>query len=300
MAHLHCQEAELLITALVDGELDLSEMERIQGHLEMCEDCAARRDMETRLKSFLKERIFCGGPPDGLRERIRATLTRMDEADPCEPNPLDDPARMQGVPPEAAPTSVPVDTAPAAPATAAPKRWVGPLVFVVVLLATMFGMMLMMEGGSGGSMPAGHSPLTSELVALHRAAVGGGILQMRSTDPAAISAWLGQQTGQSGSLPDLSGQGLVPAGARVVQMEGEACGMVLYRDESPIGQPVVLLKIPPTVQLADDHKDTGATTTERVLGVGISYLHRDDMMWVATSERDLPAMTRLAKVLDGS
>ena len=77
---IHCSEASLLITALVDGELDLDEMERIKAHLDMCEDCTARRRMESRLKAFLKKRLSSVDTPKGLGLRIRGALTGLEAA----------------------------------------------------------------------------------------------------------------------------------------------------------------------------------------------------------------------------
>ncbi|MBI5135941.1 MAG: zf-HC2 domain-containing protein [Nitrospirae bacterium] len=75
---IHCEEASVLITALVDGELDLDRMVHIQEHLDKCEDCQARKAMEERLKAFLHERLAQVETPAGLRERIRGALAEIE------------------------------------------------------------------------------------------------------------------------------------------------------------------------------------------------------------------------------
>ncbi|MFQ5343950.1 MAG: anti-sigma factor family protein [Leptospirillia bacterium] len=73
-----CQDASVMITALVDGELGLDDLDRVRAHVEMCSDCQARKQMEARLKGFLKERLASVDPPAGLREKIQRALASLD------------------------------------------------------------------------------------------------------------------------------------------------------------------------------------------------------------------------------
>lgn len=78
---IHCEEASELITALVDGELDLDRMAHIREHLDKCADCQARKAMEERLKAFLHERLAQVETPADLKDRIRGALAGIDTDD---------------------------------------------------------------------------------------------------------------------------------------------------------------------------------------------------------------------------
>jgi len=226
---IHCSEASLLITALVDGELDLAEMDRIKTHLGLCEDCAARRRMEARLKGFLKESLSKVDTPQGLDQRIRGALSGLEVAPegedllpPCETTPNDPPPPSKGGGNRSA------------------LRL--PLVLLVLILSAMMVTQVVVKLGSDREGTGTSSALAIELDAVHAAATGAGVFQVASRKQDVLNAWFTEHLGSSIAVPDLTSVGLVPVGGRVVRIFGAPMAMVLFKDPAePAVQPSLTL-----------------------------------------------------------
>ena len=71
---MNCSEAEVLIHALIDGELDAGHTREIEEHIATCANCAAKltafRDLQRAMQAAdLKQKA-----PAALRARIEAAL----------------------------------------------------------------------------------------------------------------------------------------------------------------------------------------------------------------------------------
>jgi anti-sigma factor RsiW len=71
-----CGEAVELISALLDGELGVSDTLRLQHHLSDCEACRAAQASEMWLHSLLAAGALSEQPPDLLRPRIQEHIAR--------------------------------------------------------------------------------------------------------------------------------------------------------------------------------------------------------------------------------
>jgi Putative zinc-finger len=67
---MRCDDAQELITGLVDGELTATERATVEGHLAECYDCAAQFQRETALKRAMKLAASAIVVPHALREKI--------------------------------------------------------------------------------------------------------------------------------------------------------------------------------------------------------------------------------------
>jgi putative zinc finger protein len=67
---MRCDEAQELITGLVDDELAATERAAVEGHLAECYDCAAQFQRETALKRAMKLAASAIVVPQALREKI--------------------------------------------------------------------------------------------------------------------------------------------------------------------------------------------------------------------------------------
>ena len=69
-----CDEAEILLHALIDGELDASHAREVEAHLATCAKCAAAaRDYREMKKAVAQGGLRYTAPPE-LRRRIEASL----------------------------------------------------------------------------------------------------------------------------------------------------------------------------------------------------------------------------------
>ena len=288
---MHCSEAALLITALVDGELDLEQMDHIKAHLDMCEDCQERRHQEARLKAFLQERLKQVDPPAGLEQRIRECLTKIDVNPQTPPTPSgnrDTPDNHKSD-----------NNKPDTPSGNALRL---PLTILIVVLASMMGSMLVMKMGGGRHQPVASSPMATELAALHVAATGAGVLQVRENNPQALESWLTSHIAANLHVPDLSNMGLAPVGARALTMMETPMAMLLYRDHAatPSFPPVTVVQSP--TPLSENLFDVQPVDVAGVpvyadsaQGIALAHFNADGMTWMLASNQSTEALLALSR-----
>jgi anti-sigma factor RsiW len=73
-----CDEAEIMLHALIDGELDASHAREVEAHLANCANCAAAaRDYREMKKAVAQGGLRYTAPPE-LRRRIEASLPQAE------------------------------------------------------------------------------------------------------------------------------------------------------------------------------------------------------------------------------
>lgn len=68
-----CEQALKRLAAFLDRELEQSEAEHVQHHLQRCKSCYSRAEFERRLKTQLGE-LRSESVSSGLEQRIRSIL----------------------------------------------------------------------------------------------------------------------------------------------------------------------------------------------------------------------------------
>ncbi|WP_296268176.1 anti-sigma factor family protein [Pseudomonas sp. UBA6562] len=90
-------------------------------------------------------------------------------------------------------------------------------------------------GGVGGwqarsiSEPGQALPMADALQA-HRLFASSASLDIQAREPQRLQAWLDQHFARVGQLPDLSGYGLLPVGARLLSNEQGAAALLVFED----------------------------------------------------------------------
>ena len=279
-----CEDAAVMITALVDGELDVDDMEMVRAHLDMCSDCTARKEMEARLKVFLAERLGRVDTPDDLKGRIRGAIEKIDLAD----GGADDPA---------------VSSAGAPPAAPKPKSraWMWPLVLIVSVMVVMGVVLMVVETGNiSNSGNSGELPV--ELANLHYAATGAGVYQISSHDPDELFAWFSARLEAFAGVPDLAALDVEPTGGRVLNLMKHPMSLLLYRNHA--GAPPAIT----VVQAAADFvlptgpdgpvKSSGQDVyLTRQYGLEVAWFATDDAVWMLVSKREREDMLALLPVV---
>jgi mycothiol system anti-sigma-R factor len=75
----NCKQYAVLITGLIDQELDGSERARVDTHLKNCPDCHDKYVAERSIKTLVRERATVARAPDYLTTRVRHMLSRHGE-----------------------------------------------------------------------------------------------------------------------------------------------------------------------------------------------------------------------------
>ena len=74
---LTCEDALKLLPAYLDGELESSEHQNVERHLERCRSCFSRSEFEKRLKHQIRGLGREPVQPE-FQERIRGLITRFE------------------------------------------------------------------------------------------------------------------------------------------------------------------------------------------------------------------------------
>ncbi|MDH4229362.1 MAG: hypothetical protein OEW11_06375 [Nitrospirota bacterium] len=201
-------------------------------------------------------------------------------------------------------------------AAPADKNWRLPLALVAGVIAAMGAMLLVMElghpgGGVGGGGPqAGGAQngagiaLGMDLMAIHRAATGAGVYQIRTGDPAELSAWFVQESGAAVPVPDLEGMGLEVSGGRLLRLLKQPAPMQVFQQPGGTAlpgteaQPPVVLILSPHGLDAEPLPGEDGPDGVRLASmseVGMAFFTHGGRHWVVTSARDPEAMLSLAR-----
>ena len=71
---MNCEETQALLSAYVDGELDLVRSLEIEKHIETCQSCARTVQNQQTLGAALRAGCLYHRPPQHLEERVRAAM----------------------------------------------------------------------------------------------------------------------------------------------------------------------------------------------------------------------------------
>src|SRR5215472_11572357 len=84
---IDCHEANALLAAYGDGELDPVRSAAIERHLLGCAECAAKRDQLVALRTRIRAEVPYHHAPAALRARVRAALERASPSTLRPPRP---------------------------------------------------------------------------------------------------------------------------------------------------------------------------------------------------------------------
>ena len=71
-----CDEARIMLHALLDGELDAGHAREVEAHIAGCPDCAAEFAAQREMQRMITESDLRYAAPAGLRARIEASLPK--------------------------------------------------------------------------------------------------------------------------------------------------------------------------------------------------------------------------------
>jgi anti-sigma factor RsiW len=206
---MNCSEAEVLIHALLDGELDAGNARDVEAHIATCADCTAKlaafRDLRQAMAaSNLKHRA-----PAALRARIEAAL-------PAAPAP--------------APASVQPDTAPTS-ASVIPLRRFNRRTFM-----GGFGLGAALSGAVAATLVLGvlgdrrDQTIAGEVVSAHlRSLQPGHLTDVETSDQHTVKPWFNGKLDVAPPVPDLTTQGFTLIGGRLDDVNGETVAAIVYR-----------------------------------------------------------------------
>jgi anti-sigma factor RsiW len=185
-----CDEAEILLHALIDGELDAGHALEVEAHIADCPACAAEFAAYRRMsRAIAKADLRYTAPPE-LRRRIEAALPQ--------------PRQQQ------------------APSRRSVLRGFALGSAVSAIAATgLFAIVLRSDD---------EQRIESEVVSAHlRSLQAGHLIDVVSTDQHTVKPWFNGKLDVSPPVIDLTAQGFTLVGGRLDYVDARAIGAVVYK-----------------------------------------------------------------------
>jgi anti-sigma factor RsiW len=189
---MNCEEAEVLLHALIDGELDAGHAREVEAHIAGCPRCAAAlSDYREMSKAIASADVRYTAPPE-LRRRIEAAL----------PQPQAQVVQM--------------------PSRRSVLRGFAMGSAVSAIAATgLFAVVVRNDD---------MERIQSEVVSAHlRSLQAGHLIDVVSTDQHTVKPWFNGKLDVAPPVIDLTAQGFTLIGGRLDYVDARAIGAVVYR-----------------------------------------------------------------------
>ena len=191
-----CEEAQILLHALIDDELDASNARQLEAHIATCPRCTAELASYRRMREMMNKTELRFTAPASLRQRLDEVLPKPAPAAPSNVTPL---ASRRSVLRSFALGSA-----------------------VSALAATLFVAVVM--------RPDDQQLIEAEIVSSHlRSLQPGHLIDVVSTDKHTVKPWFNGKLDVSPPVIDLTAQGFTLIGGRLDYVNERAIGAVVYK-----------------------------------------------------------------------
>jgi anti-sigma factor RsiW len=185
-----CDEAEILLHALIDGELDAGHAHEVEAHVAQCPRCAASLAAYRQMSQAIASADLRYKAPQGLRLRVEAALPKA--------------------------------TVTAAPSRRAVLRGFALGSGVSAIAATGLFAIVLRDDDQGR--------INSEIVSAHlRSLQAGHLTDVLSTDQHTVKPWFNGRLDVAPPVIDLTAQGFTLIGGRLDYVDARPIGAVVYK-----------------------------------------------------------------------
>jgi anti-sigma factor RsiW len=192
---MNCHEAEILVSAYADSELDFLRRHAVERHLRDCADCRARHESVLALRKRFRNEVPYYAAPAALQARIRAMIGAV------------------------------AATAPVAARPVQRWRWLsgGALAgCAATVLAWVLGIAVIDWRAS--------DDLVAEAVSTHvRATLNDHLVQVASSDQHTVKPWLSARLDYSPPVHDMAEEGFPLVGGRLDNLDRHRVATLVYR-----------------------------------------------------------------------
>jgi anti-sigma factor RsiW len=198
---MNCAESEVLIHALIDGELDAGHAREVEAHAATCRECADKLEMFRAMQAAMAAAELKEKAPDHLRNRIERAL-----ASPAA-----------GIPTRFGGWSV--------AGRASRRTFLGGFALgTAASAAVATGVVIAVLAGNDDRRIAG------EIVSAHlRSLQGSHLTDVETSDQHTVKPWFNGKLDAAPPVVDLTAQGFTLIGGRLDYVDGEAVAAIVYK-----------------------------------------------------------------------
>ncbi len=193
---MNCQQAETLMSACADGEVDTLRNYSIEKHLLGCAGCAAKHQSMLDLRARIRAEIPYFAASPALHARVRATVDAMRASVPPRPRPTNERWRW-------------LTGGVLAGCTASVFAW-------------MLGMTVL-------AWRANEDFAVAAVASHVRATLGDHLIEVASSDRHTVKPWLSARLDYSPPVQDLANEGFALIGGRLDYLERRPVATLVYR-----------------------------------------------------------------------
>ena len=194
-----CDEANILLHALIDGELDAGHARDVEAHIATCQSCAAELAAYRQMREVMAKTDLRFKAPAGLRQRIDAALPK----------------------PVAKPAAAPSNVTPLASRRSVLRGFAMGSALSALAATLVVGVVLRNDD---------QQLIESEIVSAHlRSLQPGHLIDVVSTDQHTVKPWFNGKLDVSPPVIDLTAQGFTLIGGRLDYVDARAIGAVVYK-----------------------------------------------------------------------
>ena len=190
---MNCDEAEILLNALIDGELDAGHAREVEQHVAACKRCTATLAAYRQMSGAVASSDLRYTAPASLRARIEASL----------------------------PKELPSNVTPMPTRRGVLRGFAMGSAMSAIAATGLFAVVLRNDD---------QSRIEAEVVSAHlRSLQAGHLTDVISTDQHTVKPWFAGKLDVSPPVIDLTAQGFTLIGGRLDYLDARAIGAVVYK-----------------------------------------------------------------------
>ena len=257
---MNCAESEVLIHALLDGELDAGHIRDVEAHLAACPDCASKLAAFRQMRETMAAANLKQTAPTHLRDRIEAAL----------------------------PSTAPRSVAPKTRLQSSRRMFLGGFASGAALSGALAASLLLTVFRGDREQTIADQIVSAHVRSLQQP---GHLLDVQTSDEHTVKPWFDGKVDVAPPVVDLTADGFILLGGRLDYIDGDPVASVVYRRRKH------LINLFVARQLGNEHAFVGARTVQ---GYNVRHWSHGGLNYWAVSDLDPEELEAFVKKISAA